>query len=330
MNYIVKRILNMNYKNFFIEINVVHKESKKPRIFIFFDMINCGFKYKAGYIDYRLFKMYEMNKKERKTIITRGINNDYIKLLNDSNYIGVFSDKAKFNEVYKKYLCRDFLLISEDNYEEYLKFVSRHNEFIAKPLSESCGKGVEKIKIDNTNEREIFDNLISNKQLLLEEVAVQHKDLNKLHPYSINTIRVVTIYGNVVYALLRIGNNKNVVDNFNHEGLCAKIEIEKGDIKFPAIDKKGNVYENHPLTNENIIGFKIPYWQEVVKLVKDASKLNDKVNYIGWDICIGTDKPFIIEANEYPGHDLYQLPAHRDNNIGLKPYFDKVINEYKK
>ena len=329
MNYILKRILNMNYANFFKEINIVHKESKKFSISIFFDMIICGFKYKAGYTDYRLFKMYDMNKDERKTIITRGINNDYIKLLNDPNFIGVFNDKAKFNEIYKNYLNRDFLLL-DNNYDEFLNFVSKHNEFIAKPLSESCGKGVEKVEIKDNNQKKVYDSLIENKQLLIEELAKQHQDLNKLHPYSINTIRVVTIYGEVVYALLRIGNNKNIVDNFNHEGLCAKIEIEKGSIDFPAIDKKGNIYNNHPLTNEKIIGFEVPYWDKVIELVKDASKLNDKVNYIGWDICIGADKPFIIEANEYPGHDLYQLPAHRNNNYGLKPYFDEIINKYKK
>lgn len=330
MNYVIKRILNMNYSNFFKEINKVHKETKKSKIYIFFDMIYCGFKYKAGYIDYRLFKMYDMNDMERKTIITRGVNNEYIKLLNDMNYIDEFKDKAKFNNKYNKFLNRDFILINENNYNDYLNFIKKHNEFIAKPLSESCGKGIEKIIVNHSEERKIFEKLLKNNQLLLEEIAVQHKDMSSLHPYSINTIRIVTIYGEVAAALLRIGNNKNIVDNFNHEGLCAKIEIEEGIIKYPAIDKNGVLYTKHPITNEKIIGFKIPFWNDAIKLVKDASKLNDKVNYIGWDICIGPDKPFIIEANEFPGYDLYALPAHRDNNIGLKPYFDEIINKYKK
>ncbi len=33
-----------------------------------------------------------------------------------------------------------------------------------------------------------------------------------------------------------------------------------------------------------------------------------KMRYVGWDICI-TEKGFaVIEANEYPGNDLYQIP----------------------
>ena len=73
LKYLFKRILKMNYKKFFDTINLVHKRSKKNRLLIFFDIIICGFKYQAGYMDYNLFEMYNMNSKERKTIITRGI-----------------------------------------------------------------------------------------------------------------------------------------------------------------------------------------------------------------------------------------------------------------
>ena len=44
-------------------------------------MIGCFFKYQAGYADYIFFEMYNLSKKERKTILTRGKNNSYVKRL---------------------------------------------------------------------------------------------------------------------------------------------------------------------------------------------------------------------------------------------------------
>ena len=63
LKYLAKRIFKMNYKGFFSTINEVHQKNNKNRIYIFFDIIYCGIKYQAGYIDYKLFEMYKMNNK---------------------------------------------------------------------------------------------------------------------------------------------------------------------------------------------------------------------------------------------------------------------------
>ena len=51
----------MNYGGFFKMVDKVHKKTGKNRIFLFFDMVHCGLKYQAGYVDYDLFEMYGMN-----------------------------------------------------------------------------------------------------------------------------------------------------------------------------------------------------------------------------------------------------------------------------
>ena len=329
IKYTLKRIVNINYKNFFKTINYVSKKSKKSRVFIFFDMIYTGIKYQAGYMDYKLFEMYKMNNKEKATIITRGVNNNYIRILNKKEDMKLLNNKLLFNEKFKKYLNRDYIAIDKDKYEEYLSFVNKHKTFIAKPIDQSCGTDIEIIKVNKDNKKEIFESLINKKQLLLEEIAVQRKELSMLHKTSINTVRVVTIGGEVVAAFLRIGNNNNVVDNFNHGGMCAPINIKTGKIEFPAIDKKENLYYKHPITNKEIVGLEIPLWNQIKKLCKDASKLIPTLKLVGWDVCVGEKVPLLIEANEFPGHDVYQLPPHRNGNIGLKPVFDEAINKLK-
>ena len=326
IKYLLKRIFNMNYKGFFNTISDVHKKTNKSRILIFFDIVYCGIKYQAGYIDYNLFEMYTMNKYQRRTVITRGINNEIIKKYNDPKYMKIFNDKIEFNKIFDKYLKRDWLEIKEDNYNEFEEFCKKHSKFIAKPTKESCGKGVEVIEVKKQNIKKLHDKLYTSNQILIEELVEQNKKIKELHPDSINTLRVVTLKGKVVTALLRIGNNHNHVDNFNHEGLCVPIEVESGEIIYKAIDKKGTLYDSHPLTNKKIVGFKVPKWDEVKSFCEEAALEIPEVGYIGWDVCVTSNNDIcFIEANEFPGHDLYGLPPHRTNNIGLLPRFKEAM-----
>lgn len=328
IKYILKRIKNMNFKNFFKTINDVHERSHKSRVYLFFDMIICGFKYQAGYMDYQLFEMYKMNSEERKTVITRGINNEIQKKYNKPEYLKFFRNKVEFNKKFDKYLHRDWLYL-DDNYEDFLKFLKGKKEIIVKPTAGSCGQNISKIYVKDENPKKLFQKLIDNKTRLVEEVAVQCEEIAKFHPSSINTIRVVTLNGKVVVAFLRIGNFGNVVDNFNHGGLAAPIDINDGKIKFAAIDKNHHEYEDHPYTGVKIKGAEIPKWKDVKKLCEEASKVVPEIGYVGWDVCVGKKEPFLIEGNEFPGHDIYQLPPHRNGNIGLLPVFKKAMEEEK-
>lgn len=328
IKYLFKRITNMNFGNFFKTIDEVHKKCGKSKIYLFFDCIICGLKYQAGYVDYQLFEMYKMNKSERKTIITRGINNEIMKKYNDEKYFKYFNDKSLFNEKFNAYLNREWLYLTGDNFEEFDKFLKRKKEIMIKPTVGSCGKGVDKVSLNEVEDMKMFyDKLIDDNTRLVEEVAVQCEQIGKLHPNSINTVRVVTLKDKVVVAFLRMGNKGNVVDNFNHEGLVAPIDIKDGVIKYVAIDKKHNEYKEHPFTKEKIVGLEIPRWNEIVELCEKAAKEIPEIGYIGWDVCVGKKDVFLIEGNEFPGHDLYQLPPHRDGNTGLLPLFKRIMEE---
>lgn len=329
ISYLFKRIKGMNYRKMFDTIDEINKKTNKNKISIFLDIIYCGLKYQAGYMDYKLYEMYDLTEKQRKTIITRGINNSIVKRYNNPAFTKYFSDKITFNKKFNKYLLRDWMEVkdSPENFEEFKKFCQKHHEILVKPLSESCGKGVEIFKTNPHNLKKIYQNLLETKRYLVEEVAIQCDEISKLHPSSINTIRIVTLNNEIVAAFLRIGNNNNVVDNFNHGGLVAPINIETGIIDYLAIDKKMNIYEKHPLTNEPILWFKIPKWPRIKRFVIQASKEVPEVGYVGWDVCLGPKDPFLIEGNEFPGHDLYQLPPHRTDGIGLLPRFEKAMNK---
>lgn len=330
MKYVLKRIFNMNLKNMFKQIDIVNKRSNKNKILIFFDMVICGFKYQAGYMDYMLFEMYNLNSKQRKTIMTRGKNNKLIKLYNDFNYKDYFLMKDKFDNKFRKYLKRDFLVINENNKNEFNEFIKKNKIFFAKPLDGQCGKKIEKINIDEYKDN-LFKHLLDNELFLLEEPINQHNDINLLHPNSINTIRMVTVYnkknkkGEVAVCYFRIGNGK-CVDNFNSGGMVVPIDKKTGTINYPAQDKAGNLYYNHPLTKTPIVNYKIPLFNDAIKLAEELSLIIPEMGVVGWDIAITPDGPVVVEGNEFPGHDIYQLPPHRTNGIGVLPEFEKIID----
>ena len=328
IKYLIKRICKMNYKQFFSTIKEVSQKTNKSKIMVFIDIINCGIKYQAGYIDYNLFEMYKMNNYERKTIITRGINNEILKKYNDPTKAYIFEDKSIFNKKYNKYLNREWIYLN-NNYEEFKKYIKNKQYIIAKPLSLSCGKGVEKIDLSKHDSKELYNYLCKTNKLLVEDLAEQNKTISKIYPESINTVRIVTLNKHIVAAFIRFGNKGNIVDNFNNDGLVTTINIKTGIIEYPAIDKKGNVYEKHPYTKEKIIGLKIPMWNKIKDLCENVCDVTPEIGYIGWDVCVGEKEPFLIEGNDFPGHDLYQLPVHREKNIGLLPIFKKVMEEDK-
>ena len=325
IGYLFKRIKGMNYKGFFDTIDEVHKKSKKNKISLFFDIIHCGLKYQAGYMDYKLLEMYRIPEKNRSTFITRGINNEIVTKYNNPEYIKYFSDKIEFNKKFNKYLNRDWLEVTKDNYDEFKQFTKNHSEIVIKPVDESCGKGIEIIEVNNKNVKKIYDNILKTKRILVEEVAKQCQEISSLHPKSINTIRMVTLNNHLVAAYLRIGTGENVVDNFNHGGVVAPINIDTGIIDYPAIDKHDHVYEKHPDTNISIVWFQIPKWNKVKKYIEECSKIIPEMGYVGWDVCLGEKGPCLIEGNEFPGHDIYQLPPHRTDNIGMLPLFKKAM-----
>lgn len=329
MKYYIKRLFDMDYKKMLETVNKVHERSGKNKIVIFFDMIICSIKYQAGYMDYYVFNFENLSSKIRKTFITRGVNNSYIKTMNNREYYHLFDNKVEFNKLFKKFLKRDYLDLEHSTYEEFIEFTSKHKLFMAKPTNMQCGKGIEKIEIKKQNLKNLYNKLMKNKQYLLEEYVKQSDEMNKLFPNSVNTLRIVSAYKNnkttILFRAIRIGNGKNVVDNFNHGGMYSVIN-DKGIITKPAIDKKGNIYEVHPVTKTKIVGFEIPYFKEAIKMVKEASKVVKEVGLVGFDIAITNDGPVMIEGNQLPGYDIYQSKIHlNDDGTGMKPLFDEVI-----
>jgi hypothetical protein len=330
IKYLFSRIKKMDFTRMFSYVDKVAKKTGRSKIIIFFDTVWCGLVYQAGYVDYDLFEMYNLNRKQRKTIVTRGINNGFIKTYNNPNYNELFRNKKKFNKLFQSYLGRKWLDIDHCNLEEMREFLSGLDEVILKPSEGTHGKGIEKLNIDKKDvERFYVEWKEQYPDYLAEEVVEQNSIMNQLHPDSVNTCRVISLLKegtvHIVATYMRIGNGK-IVDNFNNGGMVVPVNKETGMVEYPALDKAGSLFKVHPLTGTEIIGFQLPMFQEALSLVREAGTIVPQVGLVGWDVAFSTKGPLFIEANEFPGHDIYQLPPHRTDGIGMLPEFEKILN----
>ena len=104
----------------------------------------CKIKYKANLNDYKMFSMYLLNNKERKTILTSGKNLILTNKLNDYSKLHIFENKNEFNEVFGDYLKRKWMFINRKNYNEFECFIKNMDYIIAKPNDNTEGKRIEK------------------------------------------------------------------------------------------------------------------------------------------------------------------------------------------
>ena len=330
IRYYLSRLRGMDFKEFFKTIDKIHERSGKSKIYLFFDMLYCSYKFLAGYTDYFLFYFEDLTNEQRKTYITRGVNNGYLKALNDSSYYHYFRNKVEFNQKFKEFVKRDFLDLREASEKKFEKFVAKHSIIMVKPVDQSGGANVEKIVIDEkTNVKKLYEVLKKTKQFLVEDYVRQHKEMNRLCKASVNTLRIVTVRKNnkttVMLRAIRIGNGLRDVDNFHSGGMYTLFD-ENGVITKPAMDREGKLFEVHPVSKVPIKGFKIPYYKESIDLAVTASQKIPQVGLVGWDIAITDKGPVLIEGNELPGYDIYQSKIHlSETKEGLKPFFDSVI-----
>lgn len=312
----------------FIIAKKVAKKIHKNRLFVLIDIIICGLKYGAGYYDYQEFEFYNLNSKQRKTYLTRNKNNLIIQKYNNKDFFYILDQKDIFNQKFNDYLKRDYLIIDENKKEDFIKFTNKYKELIAKPINGEGGKGISKIILDKTsNLDEIFKNLITNNQLLIEECIKQNDKVSKIYSNSVNTLRLFTFYdgkeSHIVNNIFKIGNG-GVTDNFSSGSMYTFID-ENGTVITPGIDREDNYFNYHPITKEKIVGYQIPFYKEACKMVIEASKLIKEIKYIGWDVAITKDGPAIIEGNSYPG--IFQMKASfTKNKEGLIPKYQKYMD----
>jgi hypothetical protein len=299
------------------------------RIVILLDIKLMNILYGYNTNDYYLYEFYRLKLFARKSFIGQDNGQKKISLvLNDYNDMIIFQKKNIFYKAFAKYLCRDWLLLNQSTFNDYRNFCAIHSDFLKKPIDQYGGIGIEKFNVTmNTNQFELYSKLKS-ENCLIEEIILQDKAISSFNPSSVNTIRIYSIFNNskivITTAFLRMGVGDVIVDNFSNGGIAAKIDIDTGIITTPAKNKSGKSFILHPFTNKQIIGFKIPRWIDIKKLIEEAALVVPKVRYVAWDIVINTKGEIcLIEGNELGGFNIQESIDLQ----GKKTMYSSLLNE---
>lgn len=327
---LLRRIKGASFTRLNQNIQAIHKETGKNRIFILVDMIGCMLKYGIGYLDYHVFGFAENRGKNRKTFMTMHHNIGLTRMVNNPKLYPIMNDKIQFLETYKDFIGRDWIDLRTSGADGLKSLCQKASTVFAKPLSDFGGTGVERITPNaDTDFNTLTARLLENNQYLVEEAVIQHSELNKLCPESVNTLRIVTLTLNgtshYLYALLRVGSGHNHVDNISSGGMYTRIGAG-GLLEFPAFcDKTGLYYDSHPVTQTTFKGFIVPMFDEAVTLCLNAAKVKPELAYIGWDVAITPDKPVLIEGNILPGYDMVQNSKFNPDGKGLLPTVEAIL-----
>ncbi len=327
ISYIFRRLGDMHYDKLAEMTKYISEKTGRSRLGVLLDMGICAVRYGAGYADYELYEMYAMTPAQRNTVMTRGRNNAFVKKYNQKDYFHCLENKDEFNTIFADFLGRSWVYASADTREQARQWINENSHFIAKPRDGGGGRGVEIIDMaEQESVDAVLDRLTADgRSYVLEQLIKQCAEFNRLYPYSVNTVRFLTIQkdGKVACpaAYLRIGSGGHVVDNFHQEGLAAPIDMATGRVRSVAVDRRKQTFTKHPVTGTEILGYQVPQWPQIVAMCRRAALIVPQMSFTGWDVAVTDAGPVFIEANEFPGHDIYQLPEHTPDKIGMYPVF---------
>lgn len=149
---------------------------------------------------------------------------------------------------------------------------------------------------------------VKNATYIVQKRVINHPDIGKIYPLSVNTLRVVTVIKDGVVHLfdarLRTGANGSVVDNACFGGVVIGVNSDGTLMDWgyqePGKTKNANliVREKHPDSGHKFAGLKIPYWEEIIDIAKRFHGFYYGIPSIGWDIAITSDGPVFLECGE--------------------------------
>jgi hypothetical protein len=188
------------------------------------------------------------------------------------------------------------------------------------------------------NEPELINELfltVIKSGFLFQDTVRQHKELDKLNPSCLNTMRIDTFINpdgkiDIISCYIRMSFRNAHVDNISSGGLLVGIDRNTGKLRqegFSNLQDVGvKIFTEHPVTKTVFENFQIPFFEQAKELALKATGLMPGLRLVGWDVAIGESGPVLIEGNsdyDNTGNDLSE-GGYRTNDI-----FRKVLKEYR-
>lgn len=243
--------------------------------------------------------------------------------INSNNDLNIFNDKRRFFNESKKNELPVIPVVAEFSNGEM--DMSPNSQFrnlpkvdlFAKPALGRCGSGpILYVYLKSNYYRSSGGFVLTSDQLLanvsecsrVEPYILQERILNAstLSGFSIGglcTARVVTCHRTNdsfehLVSIFKMPRGDCIVDNFTTGGIACPVDEKTGLLGAgTTINSDIQKFDRHPDTGEKIVGFKLPFWHEVIQLCLRAHRVFYNFAFVGWDVAFTDDGPVLVEAN---------------------------------
>ena len=266
--------------------------------------------------------------------------------IRNRNYIAKYNSQILFNLVNKFDMKEQFakwnvptpellgVIDSEQQVGELMKRFAEEpefeNGFVIKPSASFGGKGIQVIRArDNDGNFVIGSNTYAPQALekeirkilqgeyltsqtmndrdivLIEERVVNHPDLEKIST-GLPDVRVIVFRGIPVLAMMRLSTKASQgLANLKQGAIGAAVRLSDG-LVYRAEIKKHEI-ERHPDTGEQIVGFQLENWPQILATAALAQK-SSGLGYAGVDIVIDErNRILLLEVNKRPGLEIQNI-----------------------
>lgn len=278
--------------------------------FLIRDMIYSLHRYGASFNDYFFFKFYDLNYRGKEKFNTLKQQYGFCSVANAPSVRNLCDDKIETYNRFKQYFKRDVIAVTTDkDLNKANDFINKHSKLILKPIRGHSGEGIKILASDEINDDLIF-NYVRKGGLIMEELIIQDSRMAALNSSCINTVRLATFNDgkqlNIFGAALRMGRAGAIVDNAGAGGIFATLDPEYGMIIKRATDLQSNYYVVHPDSAVTIPGFKIPEWNEAIKMLKQMAEEIPEGKLLAWDLALSEKGWCLVEINDIGDQHMFQ------------------------
>ncbi len=206
-----------------------------------------------------------------------------------------------------------------------LGVLRRFDRFVVKPARGSGGRGLllvvnrggrwetpgGKLLPEQFLRQHIADILFGNysfgltDRALVEEFIEPHSVFRGIFPEGVPDIRVIVFCGEPVLAMVRLPTVRSGGRaNLHQGGLGVAVDLATGKMLYGLW--KGRYVTRHPDTGKPIAGVVLPYWEEVIGIVRRIGA-HSPLRYLGLDVVLREGGPVVMEMNVRPGLEIQNV-----------------------
>lgn len=124
----------------------------------------------------------------------------------------------------------------------------------------------------------------------------------------------------------RIGVGNSVMDNAGSGGIYASVDFEHGFVQTDAVNYIGEHFNIHPDTGVQIVGYRMPRWDEALALIHEMATTMKGTTLVSWDIAYSTKGWLMVEANDNGDWSIIQSNQLVGKKAELYAYMDKYFS----